>query len=107
MACDHSGYHSGRARYLRESSELQLMLVCDDCGIELVLLERIDYSPPPELQRATPTPPRRPRVLGVRLSRSRVMWVRRASLLESGGRHGAVRLGVQRSLARAARTLGG
>jgi HD-GYP domain-containing protein (c-di-GMP phosphodiesterase class II) len=43
MACDHSASHSGGARYLRGSSELQLVLVCDTCGLERVQLGRIDY----------------------------------------------------------------
>src|SRR6266566_3987768 len=43
MACDHSASHSGAARYLRGASQLQLMLVCDDCGAELMQLGRVDY----------------------------------------------------------------
>jgi HD-GYP domain-containing protein (c-di-GMP phosphodiesterase class II) len=43
MACDHSASHSGGARYLRGSSQLQLVLVCDACGVERVQLGRIDY----------------------------------------------------------------
>lgn len=45
MACDHSGTHSGQARYLREVGKLRLLLVCDGCGAECTELERIDYSP--------------------------------------------------------------
>lgn len=45
MACDHSGTHSGQARYLREVGQLRLLLVCDGCGAECAELERIDYSP--------------------------------------------------------------
>jgi HD-GYP domain-containing protein (c-di-GMP phosphodiesterase class II) len=43
MACDHSASHSGGARYLRGASQLQLMLVCDQCGAERVQLGRVDY----------------------------------------------------------------
>ena len=43
MVCDHSASHSGRARYLRKASQLQLVLVCDGCGAERAQLVRIDY----------------------------------------------------------------
>jgi HD-GYP domain-containing protein (c-di-GMP phosphodiesterase class II) len=43
MACDHAAAHSGGARYLRGSSQLQLVLVCDACGAERLQLGRIDY----------------------------------------------------------------
>jgi HD-GYP domain-containing protein (c-di-GMP phosphodiesterase class II) len=45
MACDHSALHSGGARYLHETSQLRLVLVCDQCGTEQVELERIAYTP--------------------------------------------------------------
>ncbi len=45
MGCDHSALHSGGARYLREAGQLQLVLVCDECGAELAELERVDYVP--------------------------------------------------------------
>jgi HD-GYP domain-containing protein (c-di-GMP phosphodiesterase class II) len=45
MCCDHSELHSGGARYLRETEELRLVVVCDTCGAELAELERIDYRP--------------------------------------------------------------
>jgi HD-GYP domain-containing protein (c-di-GMP phosphodiesterase class II) len=45
MDCDHSGPHSGASRYLRETAELQLALVCEACGAESVELGRIDYRP--------------------------------------------------------------
>jgi len=108
MACDHSGYHSGRARYLPASSQLQLMLVCDGCGLERVELERIDYSPPPVLlRRGALAPLEDPRAVRARaLARSPVIFVRRASLIARRSPHDVVRLGLQRSLARAARTLG-
>src|SRR5271154_573203 len=45
MLCDHSALHSGEARYLRETGQLRLVLVCDRCGSEQAELERIDYIP--------------------------------------------------------------
>jgi HD-GYP domain-containing protein (c-di-GMP phosphodiesterase class II) len=45
MACDHSGTHSGQARYLRDVGQLRLLLVCDGCEAECAELERIDYRP--------------------------------------------------------------
>jgi HD-GYP domain-containing protein (c-di-GMP phosphodiesterase class II) len=45
MVCDHSALHSGGARYLRETEQLRLVLVCDRCGAELSELQRIDYYP--------------------------------------------------------------
>jgi HD-GYP domain-containing protein (c-di-GMP phosphodiesterase class II) len=47
MACDHSASHSGAARLLSGARQLQLLLVCDACGVELAQLERIDYYPSP------------------------------------------------------------
>jgi HD-GYP domain-containing protein (c-di-GMP phosphodiesterase class II) len=46
-ACDHSGSHSGGARYLRQSGQLVLVLVCDDCGAERTELGTIEYAPNP------------------------------------------------------------
>jgi HD-GYP domain-containing protein (c-di-GMP phosphodiesterase class II) len=43
MACDHSASHSGGARYLRASSQLELVLVCDECGAEREQLGRVSY----------------------------------------------------------------
>jgi HD-GYP domain-containing protein (c-di-GMP phosphodiesterase class II) len=43
MACAHSAPHSGGARYLARTSELELVLVCDACGAERAQLGRIDY----------------------------------------------------------------
>lgn len=43
MACDHSGTHSGAARYVREDDQLRLVLVCDECGAECSELGRLDY----------------------------------------------------------------
>jgi HD-GYP domain-containing protein (c-di-GMP phosphodiesterase class II) len=45
MDCDHSALHSGRTRYARESQELVMVVVCDECGDEVAELERIDYCP--------------------------------------------------------------
>lgn len=47
MACDHSASYSGGARYLRGAGQLQLVLLCDDCGAERAQLQRIDYRPNP------------------------------------------------------------
>ena len=47
MACDHSASHSGGARYLRGAGQLQLVLLCDNCGAERAQLQRIDYRPNP------------------------------------------------------------
>jgi HD-GYP domain-containing protein (c-di-GMP phosphodiesterase class II) len=47
MACDHSASHSGGARYLRGAGQLQLVLLCDDCGAERERLQRINYRPNP------------------------------------------------------------
>jgi HD-GYP domain-containing protein (c-di-GMP phosphodiesterase class II) len=46
-ACDHSGSHSGGARYLRQSGQLVLVLVCDECGAERTELGTIEYAPNP------------------------------------------------------------
>lgn len=46
-ACDHSGLHSGGARYLRELGQLVLLLVCDDCGAERAEFGTIEYAPNP------------------------------------------------------------
>ena len=43
MACEHSEWYSGAARYLREAAQLRLVLVCDACGAERAQLGRIDY----------------------------------------------------------------
>jgi HD-GYP domain-containing protein (c-di-GMP phosphodiesterase class II) len=43
MACEHSAWYSGAARYLREAAQLRLVLVCDACGAERAQLGRIDY----------------------------------------------------------------
>jgi HD-GYP domain-containing protein (c-di-GMP phosphodiesterase class II) len=46
-SCDHSGLHSGGARYLRELGQLVLLLVCDDCGAERAEFGTIEYAPNP------------------------------------------------------------
>ena len=45
MVCDHSALQSGGARYVRETRELRLVLVCDRCGAEQTELQRINYAP--------------------------------------------------------------
>jgi hypothetical protein len=45
MECDHTGTHSGASRYLRDSGELRLVLLCDRCGAERQELGRIEYRP--------------------------------------------------------------
>jgi HD-GYP domain-containing protein (c-di-GMP phosphodiesterase class II) len=49
MTCNHSALHSGGTRYLREGSQLEMVLVCDGCGTTRAQLGRIDYSPNPRL----------------------------------------------------------
>lgn len=44
-ACDHSGTRSGATRYARETTELRLVYVCDQCGDECGELERVEYAP--------------------------------------------------------------
>ena len=46
-SCDHSGSHSGGARFLRQAGLLVLVLVCDDCGAERAELGTIEYTPNP------------------------------------------------------------
>ena len=46
-SCDHSGSHSGGARFLRQAGLLVLVLVCDDCGAERAELDTIEYTPNP------------------------------------------------------------
>jgi HD-GYP domain-containing protein (c-di-GMP phosphodiesterase class II) len=43
--CDHSGTQSGATRYVRESTELRLVLICDECGNECGELRRVEYAP--------------------------------------------------------------
>ncbi|HXW58329.1 MAG TPA: HD domain-containing phosphohydrolase [Solirubrobacteraceae bacterium] len=43
--CDHAELHSGGARYVHETEELRLVVVCDSCGEELAEIERIEYCP--------------------------------------------------------------
>ncbi|MDE3069984.1 MAG: hypothetical protein KGJ43_04580 [Acidobacteriota bacterium] len=47
MDCDHTAFQSGRARYLPLTGQLQMVLVCDECGADIEELERIDYRPRP------------------------------------------------------------
>jgi HD-GYP domain-containing protein (c-di-GMP phosphodiesterase class II) len=45
VICDHSGGHSGAARYERDTAVLRLVLVCDRCGSERGQLRTIGYRP--------------------------------------------------------------
>jgi HD-GYP domain-containing protein (c-di-GMP phosphodiesterase class II) len=45
LACDHSGTHSGATRYDRKTTELRLVLICDQCGEECGELRRVEYAP--------------------------------------------------------------
>lgn len=54
MSCDHSGNHSGATRYSRQTAQLRLVLVCDQCGAERTVLGELDYSPHPD---CSPAPP--------------------------------------------------
>jgi HD-GYP domain-containing protein (c-di-GMP phosphodiesterase class II) len=45
LDCDHAGTHSGATRYVRETTELRLVLVCDQCGDECGELRRVEYAP--------------------------------------------------------------
>jgi hypothetical protein len=45
MVCDHSGTYTGASRYLRDTGELRLVLLCDRCGAERQELGRVQYRP--------------------------------------------------------------
>jgi hypothetical protein len=45
--CGHSGYYSGVGLYSRDSRTLRYVLVCDDCGEEMMELSMLDYVPQP------------------------------------------------------------
>jgi HD-GYP domain-containing protein (c-di-GMP phosphodiesterase class II) len=45
MGCDHAGGQSAVGRYLKDVHKLRLVMVCDECGMELGELDRIDYEP--------------------------------------------------------------
>lgn len=45
MVCDHMALHSGASRYERDTGELRLTLVCDNCGEEQGEFARIEYRP--------------------------------------------------------------
>jgi hypothetical protein len=47
--CDHAGFHSGQGRYAAATEQLQYVIVCDDCGSEVRVLESVDYRPDPRL----------------------------------------------------------
>jgi hypothetical protein len=45
MRCDHEGFHSGQARYRRDTAQLRYVVVCDACLAEIRLVDVIDYRP--------------------------------------------------------------
>jgi hypothetical protein len=47
--CDHAGFHSGQGRYAAATEQLQYVIVCDDCGSEVRVLESVEYRPDPQL----------------------------------------------------------
>jgi hypothetical protein len=47
--CDHAGFHSGQGRYAAATAQLQYVIVCDQCGQELRVLESVEYRPDPLL----------------------------------------------------------
>jgi hypothetical protein len=46
-SCQHSGYYSGLGKYSRDSKSLRYVLVCDDCGREMMEVETVEYAPDP------------------------------------------------------------
>ena len=54
--CTHEGFHSGQGRYIRETSHLRYVMVCDACLAELREVEVLDYRPAvrPARQRRLP-----------------------------------------------------
>lgn len=49
MRCNHSGAHSGATRYVRQTGQIRLVVVCDRCGAECAELGSLDYRPDPAL----------------------------------------------------------
>ena len=45
MECAHEGFYSGQGRYDRQNSMLRYVIVCDDCGGELMQIARQEYAP--------------------------------------------------------------
>ena len=43
--CTHDGFHSGQGRYIRETSSLRYVMVCDACLAELREVEVLEYRP--------------------------------------------------------------
>jgi hypothetical protein len=56
--CSHHGFHSGRARYRRETAQLRYVVVCDACLAEIREIDAIEYRP--EFRPHTGRAPRRP-----------------------------------------------
>jgi hypothetical protein len=52
--CEHAGFHFAQGRYSAEAAELRYVMVCEDCGSELRLLEAVDYRPEPRLEPVAP-----------------------------------------------------
>jgi hypothetical protein len=52
--CNHAGFHSGQGRYTAATGQLEYVIVCDDCGSELRVLEAVDYRPEPQLDASLP-----------------------------------------------------
>ena len=50
--CRHSGYHSGVGLYSKDEQEIRYVLVCDECGDEVQLIETVPYSPDPVFEAA-------------------------------------------------------
>jgi HD-GYP domain-containing protein (c-di-GMP phosphodiesterase class II) len=48
MACDHTSWYSGAARYQRDAAQLRLVLVCDACGAERAQLGHVEYHLEPQ-----------------------------------------------------------
>src|SRR5581483_1311735 len=45
MTCDHSGPHSGASRYVKDTAQIHLSLVCEACGHVRAELGQMNYRP--------------------------------------------------------------
>lgn len=43
--CDHSYFHSAMARYYKEIKEIVFLIICDNCGETVRVLDREFYDP--------------------------------------------------------------
>ena len=50
--CSHSGYYSGLGLYSVEAKEIRYVLVCDECGEEVMLISTEPYVPDPVFEPA-------------------------------------------------------